>query len=206
MENISYVHIKKKTKALIPQKKRVSYYLITVLSLLLFILAFFTKGFPAEISDIEVSLINKDIYVSASLKPDSNFINSLNEGMTKELVFFIDLFRVWNIWPDEFITGKKIVRILKSDPIKREYSALNIDGNLQIEKRFKNVESMIEWALKISDLRLLNFRELDKGAYFVKVTVESRIRKLPPLIGFIFFFLPEREFSISRQSKSFQLN
>ncbi len=186
--------------------EKISYYLITVSSFFLFILTSFTKGFPAEISDLEVSLINKDIYVSASLRTDSNFINSLNEGMTKELVFFIDLFRVWNIWPDEFITGKKIVRILKSDPIKREYSAINIDGSLQIEKRFKNVESMIEWALKISDLRLLNFKELDKGAYFVKVTVESRIRKLPPLIGFIFFFVPEKEFSISRQSKSFQLN
>ena len=35
---------------------------------------------------------------------------TLKRGISKEITFYIDLFKVWNIWPDEFIAGRKIVR------------------------------------------------------------------------------------------------
>lgn len=162
--------------------------------------------FAAEISTIDIKIHDNDIYVSTSVKPDSKFIDDMNNGLSKEFVFYIDLFRVWNLWPDEFVTGKKIVKVFKSNPIKREYVASSIDGNTHIEKRFKDLESMVEWAMNIKEIKLTNIKELEPGEYFVKVTVDSRIRKLPPVIGYLLFFVPENEFSISKDSQRFQIN
>lgn len=162
--------------------------------------------FAAEISTVNVKIHDNDIYVSTSVRPDSKFIDDMNNGLSKEFVFYIDLFRVWNLWPDEFVTGKKIVKVFKSNPIKREYVASSIDGNTHIEKRFKDLESMVEWAMNIREIKLTNVKELEPGEYFVKVTVDSKIRKLPPVIGYLLFFVPEKEFSISKDSQRFQIN
>lgn len=164
-------------------------------------------GFAVEISGVNVKINNNDMYVTASVKPDQKFMDDMNNGVSKELIFYIDLFRVWNIWPDEFVTGRKLVNILKSNPIKREYIATNIDGHVHLEKRFKDLESMIDWVMNIGDIKLTNTKELESGAYFVKVSIESRIRKLPPVIGYIIApFLPEKEFGISKNSPPFQIN
>jgi hypothetical protein len=162
--------------------------------------------FATEISAVNVKIQGNDIYVTTSLKPDSKFMDDMNNGLSKEVTFYIDLFRVWSIWPNEFVTGRKLVKILKSNPIKREYIAASVDGNVQVEKRFKDLESMVEWAMNIIDIKLTNIKELEHGEYFIKITVDSRIRKLPPVIGYFLFFVPEKEFSISKDSQIFKIN
>ncbi len=159
-----------------------------------------------EIAPITIKVVNSELHVTASVRPDPKFMADMNEGLSKEFIFYIDLFRVWNIWPDEFVLGRKITQILKSNQIKREYVATSLYGNVHLEKRFKSPESMVEWAMSVADVKLTNVKELDAGTYFVKVTVESRIRKLPPIVGYFLFFLPEKEFTISRNSQQFQLN
>jgi hypothetical protein len=139
------------------------------------------------------------------VNPDPKLIGDTKEGLSKEFVFYIDLFRIWHIWPDEFVSGKKIVKILKSDPIKREYVAVSIEGNIQLEKRFKDSESMFNWAMNITDMKLTNIKGLEAGSYFVRITLESHIRKLPPVIGYLLFFVPEKEFSIHKDSQTFSI-
>ena len=172
------------------------------------LISFFSTAyvFASEISAVNVKLVNNELLISTSVNPDPKFIESMTEGMSKEFVFYIDLFRVWKVWPDEFVIGKKIVKILKSDPIKREYVATTFEGNTYVEKRFKNVESMLGWAMNISEMKLTNVRELEAGTYFVKIAVESTIRKLPPVIGYLFFFVPEKEFNISKNSQPLPIN
>jgi hypothetical protein len=182
------------------------HYSITPLLLFIFFLLFTAQGLATEISVVNVKTNNNDIYVTTSLKPDSKFMNDINDGISKELIFYIDLFRVWSVWPDEFVIGRKLVKVLKSNPIKREYVASSIDGNVQLEKRFKDLESMMDWTMNITDTKLTNIKELEPGEYFVKVTVDSRIRKLPPVIGYLLFFVPEKEFSITRDSQIFKIN
>ncbi|HCL81332.1 MAG TPA: hypothetical protein DHW81_03620 [Nitrospiraceae bacterium] len=178
------------------------------IGLLLFgcLFLFAGPGLAGEISVVDVRINNNDIYVTTSVKPDRKFIDDMNNGISKELVFYIDLFRVWNVWPDEFVTSRKLVKTLKSNPIKRENVSMNIDGNIHTEKRFKDIESMIEGVMNITDIKLTNTRELEPGSYFVKVSVESKIRKLPPVIGYLLFFVPEKETSISKNSATFQIN
>jgi len=186
--------------------KSIPRYVIGLLLSVICILILSNLGFAASISDLDVKIEGNDIYVTASIKPDSKFLEDINNGLSKELIIYIDLFRVWNIWPDEFVAGKKVVRILKSNPIKRDYSASSIEGNVQNEKRFRDLELMIEWTMNIVNTKLMNIKELEEGQYFVKFTVESRIRKLPPVIGYFLFFVSEKEFSISKNSQRFQIN
>lgn len=181
---------------------------IFIYCLLIFTLCplFFTNSAHSyHINNVSVIINNNELYVAASINPENQFKENIAEGISKELTFYIDLFRVWKIWPDEFVRGKTITRILKSDPIKREYYALNTEGNVTTEKRFKDIDSMISWAFNIADYKLTGLKDIEPGKYFVKVTVESTIRKLPPLIGYFLFFLPENEFSISKNSLKFMI-
>ena len=144
--------------------------------------------------------MNEEIVVSTGLALDEKNISDLKNGIAKEITFYIDLFRFWRMWPDEFIAGKKIVKTLRSDPIKKEYTATTFDGTTLIEKRFKRFDSMLDWTLTIKDLKLINIKELQPSNYYVKVTVESRLRQLPPVIGYLLFFVPEKDFKLSKDS------
>ncbi|OGW37996.1 MAG: hypothetical protein A2Y97_10100 [Nitrospirae bacterium RBG_13_39_12] len=158
-----------------------------------------SSGSP-EIKGPEVKLQNNEIYVTTSFLPDENYIQELRNGITKELRFYIDLFKVWKIWPDEFVLGESFVRTLECDPVKMEYIATSSNRNTIIEKRFKSFESMVKWAVSIDNLKFTSTQELEPGSYFVRVTVESKIRKLPPVIGYFLIFLPENEFKIKKDS------
>jgi len=153
----------------------------------------------------EVRLANNDIYVSFSLNLEDKNLEEIRRGIDKELKLYVDLFRVWKIWPDEFVLGKTYIRTLKADPIKKEFVATSSDGSTLVERRFKSFESMISWTLSVKDMKLTSTREIDPGEYFVKVTIESKIRKLPPVIGYLFIFLSENEFKIVKDSGMFAI-
>ncbi len=155
------------------------------------------------ISGPEVKLVNNDIYVSFSLDLEDKSLQEVKKGIEKELKFHIDMFRIWKIWPNEFVLGKMYIRTLKADPVKKEYVSKISDGSILVEKRFKSFESMISGALSVRDMKLTNIREIDPGEYFIRVTIESRIRKLPPVIGYFLIFLSENEFRIVRDSAVF---
>ena len=151
----------------------------------------------------EVRTANNDIYVSFSLNLEDKHLEEIRRGIDKELKIYIDLFKVWKVWPDEFVLGKTYTRTLKADPIKKEYVSTSLAGNTLIERRFKSFESMIAWATSVKDMKLTNIREIEPGQYFVKITIESKVRKLPPVIGYLFIFVSENEFKIVKDSDSF---
>ncbi len=171
--------------------------------LLLFLFPALTEG--QEISGPEVKLNGNDIYVTFALKLDAKNIEEIKEGIDKELKYYIDLFKVWKIWPDEFVLGKFFTRTLKSDPIKEEYVATSFDGSTLIQRRFRSFDSMLDWTFSVKDLKLTNVRELEPGQYFVRITVESKIRKLPPVIGYFLIFVSENGFKIKKDSAFFTL-
>lgn len=171
----------------------------------LLVFSFFTPLFAAEVSIPEVKIVEGDVLVSAGVILDEKGIDDLKSGISKELTVYIDLFRVWSLWPDEFITGKKVINTLTSDPVKGEYVATSFDGVTLIKKRFRDFNSMLKWALNIKDVKIVNTKEIEEAEYFVRITVESRLRKLPPVIGYLLFFVPEKEFKIERDSPKFSV-
>jgi hypothetical protein len=176
-----------------------------IASLLLFLLFLPLSANCQEISGPEVKLNNNDIYVTFSLNLDAKHIREIKEGIDKELKMYIDLFRVWRVWPDEFVLGKVFTRTLKSDPIKGEYVATSLIGNVLTERRFRSFDSMLNWTLSVKDLKLANTREIEPGQYFVRITAESKIRKLPPVIGYFIIFVSENEFKIRKDSGIFAI-
>jgi hypothetical protein len=179
--------------------------LITLLTVTFSLIALSADSWAGdtEIMGPELKIQDNQIYVSASLSLREKSLQELRNGVTKELRFNIDLFRVWNMWPDEYVGGKLFVRTLKSDPVTLEYKATSNDGNTMVQKKFKAFESMLQWALFINDVKLANIRDLEPGNYFVRITVQSKIRKLPPVIGYFMIFLPENEFEIRKDSSFF---
>ncbi len=159
----------------------------------------------AEIIGPETKIINNEIYVTTGLILDEKQLQDLKNGIAKEITFYIDLFRVWSIWPDEFVLGETIVKTLKADPVKKEYVAASSDGMTIVERRFNELDSLLKWSLNIRDLKLTNTRELEPDNYFVRITVESRLRKLPPVISYLFFFVPEKEFTKVKDSSRFSV-
>jgi hypothetical protein len=94
---------------------------------------------------------------------------------------------------------------LQSDPIKREYIGTSRDGKAKTVKRFKDISSMLAWATDFSELKLTTTKDLEGDNFFVQVTAESRAHSLPSVVGYILFFLPTKEFSVSRNSEFFRL-
>jgi len=179
--------------------------LYLLLFLFLYTVSFYSISNGAEIVGPEVTLQNNEIYVTTSLSLEEKYVQDLRNGIKKEFIFYIDLFKVWKVWPNEFVLGKSVTRTLKCDPVKSEFIATSYDGKTLIEKRFKSFESMMKWALSISELKLTNIKELEPGVHFVRITVESKIRKLPPVIGFFIVFLSENEFKITKDSQDFSI-
>lgn len=161
--------------------------------------------FGSEIIGPEVRVVNDEVLVTTGLSLDEKSLNDLKNGISKEITFYIDLFKVWNIWPNEFISGKKLIKALKSDPVKKEFVATSFDGVTLTERRFKDLDSMLAWAVNIKSLKLINSKELEPAGYFVRITLESRIRKLPPVIGYLLFFVPERDYKLTRDSNTFNI-
>jgi hypothetical protein len=200
MSSLKYHDIIQKLK--VPEGSTFLKLLIFNFSLLILLLCSSAPSMGAEITGPVVDMRKHEIYVTTALSLDDNILQELRNGITKEFRFYIDLFRVWRLWPDEFILDKFFVRTIRCDPVKMEYIAKSNDGATLTKKRFKSFESMLSWALSVNNLKLAGTRDLEPGAYYVKVTVESRIRKLPPVIGYFMIFLPENEFKISKKSST----
>ncbi len=156
-----------------------------------------------EIRGPEIEIRNKSLSVNTALLLEDKHIQELKSGISKEFKFSLDVYRTWKMWPDEFISGKFFVRTLRCDKIKLGCVATSYDGKTFIEKRFKSIDSMLTWAVRIENITLTHLQDLEPGEYYVRVTVESAIRKLPPVIGYFMLFLPENEFSLKKNSPFF---
>lgn len=162
-----------------------------------------SQASASSVSGLKVETVEGEIVVSAALRLDSSKMKDIEDGISKEITFYVDLFRIWDRWPDEFVTGKTFVRTLKCDPVKKQYLATSFDGATLVQKRFGGCASLAKWALGVEGVRLASETELEASKYFVRVTVESRLRRLPPVINHFFFFVKEKEFSVSGDSDVF---
>ncbi len=171
-----------------------------------FLISFNVQGAEGvELGTISVEIKEDAILVSSDLRLDEDQIEDLQNGIEKEITFYVDLFREWAVWPDEFIFGTRINRKIRSDPVKEEFS-INSNGNASDdEKRFNSLASLLSEALTLKDVELSSTGHLRPGRYFVKVSAESRIRKLAPIVGYLLFFVPEMEFKVDRNSDIFMI-
>ena len=97
-----------------------------------------------QINSLSVSVKGDNIFVSSKLVLDDALIKDLRAGIEKDLVFYVDLFRHWSSWPDEYILGVKIERDVSCDSVKGEYMiTTHVSGSAE-QTRYGNCDDLIK--------------------------------------------------------------
>jgi len=187
--------------------KMVKNLVVTISLVCLILLSSPAMALPPKILGPEIKMQDNDIIVNTGLANTRDLETIINSGIEKEIVFTIELFRVWSFWPDEFIMSKKIRKIIKYDNLRGQYLASSYDGvSLQTEKKFTDLNALMkDWLFTVNKVNIANIKELESGNYYIRVVVESKSRELPPLIGFLMLFVPETEMSLARKSQVFKI-
>lgn len=163
------------------------------------------KAGAAQLEGPLIALNGDNIVLNSTLTLNEKQVGDISKGISKEVVFYIDLYRVWKSWPDEFVAGITVTRTLSCNPVKNEFVATSLEGNVLREKRFGNCEDLLRWTLNLEGVTVANSRELEPAEYYAKLTAESRIRKLPPVVGYLLFFVKEKEFRVKAVSDMLEL-
>jgi hypothetical protein len=154
-----------------------------------------------HLRDLEVKQNSDVLLVSVRLELDEDLARELKGGVDKKLIFYVDLFRAWYKWPDEFVLGKRVERELKCDNVKGEYVVTELTRKGPVATRFASCDELLAYALKITDVRLVDAREVEHGRYIVKVTAESHLRNIPPFITVLIPFAKDKEFEVRIKSQ-----
>ncbi len=177
---------------------------VTFLILLTVIIAAKTAS-SEEIIGPEVVFNGSSARVSLTLTLTEEQITSIREGLQKELVFYVDLFRKWHVWPDEFIRGKKLTRTLNANIVKGEFKVVSVDETTILEKRFSSFDSMLRWALRIRDIQISLSELQEDGIYFIRITIESIKQKPPQFYSYVLFFVDDKDFKIKKDTEEFKI-
>ncbi len=158
-----------------------------------------------RIDDFKVNTENITADVSvADLPPD--FYQAIDDGIEKRLEFQVELYRIWSLWLDEFIGGTEIVGTIKHDLLKGEYvTTVERDGTLSRDM-WKNRDEALLRITRFTGVPVFSPRDAQRGTFYVRVRVRSRVRELPPIVGGLFFFVPEVEFQVEAKSPRFPLH
>ncbi len=151
----------------------------------------------------EMQLIHNNIIVDLTVSNVTEFETSVKSGIGKEIVFTVELLRVWKFWPDEFVVSKKIVKVIRYDNLREQYQASIYDGIDRSKINFNDYASMKDWLFRVRGINLANIKELVPGSYYIRTMVESRSLEQLPFIGFLMHFIPEVEMSLAKESRPF---
>ncbi|MBF0338174.1 MAG: DUF4390 domain-containing protein [Nitrospirae bacterium] len=178
---------------------------VTIVLLLLVSLTVDGAASSEDIIGPEVVLNGTVAHISFTLSLTEEQLTLIREGMEKELIFYIDLFRKWQLWPDEFIRGRKITRTIKANPVKGEFKVISVNETTILEKRFSSFDSMLRWALNIKDIQITLSELSDSGVYFIRITIESVKQKPPQFYSYVLFFADDKDFKIRKDSEDFRI-
>jgi hypothetical protein len=161
----------------------------------------------AEIYGPHVKQRNNIILVSTGMNLNEKSIDEIKKGVSKVIVFHIDLYRKWRAWPDEFVTSTSVSQSINCNPVKKEFKVVSVRGRDKVEKRFESCEQLLSWSMSLPDEKLSSITVLEKDAtYYVRTTVESKIRKIPRVIKSVLFFVSDTEFKLTAESEVFLIN
>lgn len=180
-----------------------------LIALAIFISSVFTAPYAnaiaPRITGPDMKIINNNIIVNFLIHNISEIETFIMSGVEKEVIFTVELLRVWKFWPDEFIVSKKLSRVIRYDNLREQYGVTYSDGVVRGEMNFKDYAAMKDWIFSVNNVNLANIRELEPGSYYIRIVVESRSREQLPLIGFLMHFIPEVEMSLAKESPPFMI-
>lgn len=157
------------------------------------------------ISDPDIKIINNDITVSTSITNIDDLEEAVNSGVGKEIIFTLELMRVWDFWPDEFVVSKKVRNVIKYDNLRNYYLTSSSDTIKQTDRKFTDFNLMMGWISTVNSLAIANIKELEPGSYYIRVIVETKSRRQLPIIGLLKYLIPEIEKSLAKESQPFSV-
>ena len=178
--------------------------LLFILFVILTPISVYAKG--EQMSDVLVKQGSEDILVSSTLTGgfSKDFEDAIRNGFEKEIIFYIEIYRQWNFWPDEFILSKKIQRTIRYDGLKKVYYASSYDGLYLEEKVFDDYENVKTWVSRIGDVKITQTNLLKpKATYFVRIKAESKFKRLPPILENLLFFVATTDFKTPWKKSAF---
>ncbi len=171
----------------------------------LFVIFFAAMASATEIPEPQIRIKDDNIIVDASITGLDVIESTINSGIKKQIVITIELLRVLNFWPDEFVTSKKFKKTLRYDNLRGYFTASSDDGTSQIQKSFKDFNNMRDWVFSVKNVNLGNIKELKEGTYYIRTVLETKSKELPSVISFLMLFIPEVEMSLAKESQTFKI-
>jgi hypothetical protein len=149
------------------------------------------------IARLTASVVNNgEVAVSAELIrwTNRNIRDDLNNGIPKDLYYYLLLKKRQPGWFDEEIVSKTIKHTIKYDVLKKEYSiTTRMDGQTS-EKTVESFEEMADLISKIDHVKINSAKRMKtRHTYYVSVKAEMRASNVPFFIEYILFFIPALE-------------
>ncbi len=180
---------------------------ILIITLILCSLLAATSSSAAKPSIIgpSIEIIDNNIIVSLSIDDTDELESVIASGIGKEFIFTVELLRVWNFWPDEFVVSKTIEKTVQYDNLREQYIVSYDNGLTNTRVKFEQYADVENLLFSASNINLANIKELLPGRYYVRVVVESKSTEELPFIGFLMHFIPEVEMSLAKESLPYGL-
>lgn len=152
-----------------------------------------------------IEIIDNNIIVSLTVDDTDELESVIASGIAKEIIFTVELLRVWKFWPDEFVVSKKVEKTIQYDNLREFYMASSNDGVTREKMKYDKYSTVKTWLFSAANINLANIKELLPGRYYVRVVVESKSLEQLPFIGFLMHFIPEVEMSLAKESLPYGL-
>ncbi|MBC8413018.1 MAG: DUF4390 domain-containing protein [Nitrospira sp.] len=152
-----------------------------------------------------MTTVNNNIIIDLAISDFSELEGNIKTGIAQEILYTVELIREWRFWPDEFVVSRQIRRSVKYDNLREQYWAVSSDGIKNLKLQFKDFKALSSWIFNVTAINLANIRELEKGRYYVRIVVETKINEDIPIAGFLMHFIPEIGMSFAKESEPFPI-
>ena len=150
-----------------------------------------------RIADLSATVVDNDtLSVSADLIRwyNRNLQEDLNNGIPKDLYYYILLKKRQPGWFDEEIFSKTIKHTIKYDVLKKQYSITTRSDGETVEKTVESFDEMSQLISRIDRVKIETSVSLKpRQTYYVSVKAEMRATKVPFYLEYILFFIPALE-------------
>lgn len=157
----------------------------------------FAHAGEEKIARLTASILNNnEVTVTAELIRwyNQNIKDDLNNGIPKDLYYYILLKRRQPGWFDEEIFSETIKQTIKYDVLKKEYSVTTrMDGQTS-QKTVESFEEMSDLISRIDHVKITSLKRVRaRYTYYISVKAEMRATNVPFYLEYILFFIPALE-------------
>ena len=157
----------------------------------------FAQAGDERIARLTAAVLNNgELSISAELIRwyNQNIKDDLNNGIPKDLYYYLLLKKRQPGWFDEEIVSKTIKHTIKYDVLKKQYSiTTRMDGQMS-QKTVESFEEMSDLISRIDHVRIATAKRMRaRYTYYVSVKAEMRATNVPFYLEYILFFIPALE-------------